>query len=45
MDFVNSIPLTEWLEVIPNAWRAAIVDRVDGLRGARAKPIAARVVH
>jgi DUF3102 family protein len=32
MDFVDNIPLVEWLAVIPNSWRAAIVDRVDGLR-------------
>jgi hypothetical protein len=45
MDFVDGIPLTEWLEVIPNHWRAAIVDRVDGLRAAQAKLVAARVMH
>jgi len=45
MDFVDGIPLVEWLEVIPSSWRAEIVDRVDGLRAAQAKPVAAIVVH
>jgi hypothetical protein len=35
--FVIEIPLTEWLEVIPAAWRLEIIDRVDGLRASQAK--------
>jgi hypothetical protein len=38
--FVAAIPLTEWLEVIPPAWRAELIDRIDGLRAAQAKPVA-----
>jgi DUF3102 family protein len=44
-DLVTAIPLVEWLAAIPSSWRAEIVDRVDGLRAAQAKPVAARVVH
>jgi hypothetical protein len=39
-DFVDGIPLTEWLQVIPSSWRTEIIDRVDGLRAVQAKPIA-----
>lgn len=35
--FVITIPLVEWLEVIPAPWRLEIVDRVDGLRASQAK--------
>jgi DUF3102 family protein len=43
--FVDDIPLIEWLAVIPTSWRVEIVDRVDGLRAARAKPVTAVVHH
>jgi len=39
--FVAGIPLVEWLAVIPAAWRAELIDRIDGLRGAQAKPVTA----
>jgi hypothetical protein len=44
-DLIAAIPLTEWLEAMPGSWRAEIVDRVDGLRAAQAKPVAAYVIH
>jgi Protein of unknown function (DUF3102) len=43
--FVYDIPLVEWLEVIPASWRIEIANRVDGLRAARAKSIAAVAMH
>jgi len=36
-NFVGAIPLTQWLQVIPPAWRLEIIDRVDGLRASQAK--------
>ena len=45
MAFVDNIPLVEWLEVIPASWRIEIIDRVDGLRAVRAKPIDAVATH
>jgi len=45
MSFVDDIPLVEWLAAIPSSWRTEIIDRVDGLRAAHAKPVTATVVH
>jgi hypothetical protein len=37
--FVAGIPLTDWLASIPAGWRTEIIDRIDGLRAAQAKPV------